>query len=76
MINVAKAITHDQNYQYDFRCEGCGSQGYLEIPKTLREINCPERCGASYIQWHPPDALAALMCVVCPVFADKSRVNH
>ena len=75
MPNIAKAITHDQNYKYDFRCEGCGSQGYLEIPKTLRQLDCPERCGASYIQWHPPNQIAALMCVVCPVFVEKRKAG-
>jgi hypothetical protein len=75
-MNIAKAKEEKPDggvwYVYDYCCEGCGSMGHLEVPDTLRRLDCPENCGASYVQWHPPEHIAALMCVVCPVLETKA----
>ena len=39
---------------YDFRCPACGSCGELGVPKAAKWINCPEECGARFVQWQPP----------------------
>jgi hypothetical protein len=75
-MNIAKRRVRKEDKDwnvYDYCCEGCGSLGILEVPTDVRRLNCPEDCGASYVQWHPPEQLAALMCVVCPVFETKAR---
>jgi hypothetical protein len=59
---------------YNFKCEGCGSEGELGVPVGMSgsQFRCPDECGASYIQWDrlgTPD----LMCVVRPIFEDEAR---
>lgn len=59
----------DHHYWYDFKCEGCGDEGELGVDITERSpFGCPAGCGATYVQWHPPGAMAALKCVVKPIF--------
>jgi hypothetical protein len=61
----------DHAYVYDFMCEACECGGELLVPiDERRSFGCPEGCGATYVQWHPPGRLAALKCVVRPVFGD------
>lgn len=77
-MNTAKAKEQKPDglwYVYDYCCEGCGALGHLEVPSKIRQFNCPANCGASYVQWHPPEQIAALMCVVCPVFETR-KIGH
>jgi hypothetical protein len=51
---------------YSFRCPACGSCGELAVPKALHQLECPEQCGARFVQWHPPQdqqRRAALRCL-------------
>jgi hypothetical protein len=56
-------------WMYDFRCPACGSAGELAVPKAYKTIECPERCGARFIQWIPlstaamPKPPMALRCI-------------
>lgn len=77
-MNVAKEKCTSEGiecYVYDYCCEGCGSMGHLILEVDARRFECPENCGASYVQGHPPEHLAALMCVVCPVY-ETSKFGH
>lgn len=68
---IAKEIKEAQ-VLYDFICEGCGAQGLLASPNERYDFNCPEGCGARYIQWRPsPNEPWRLTCVVCPVLASE-----
>jgi hypothetical protein len=55
---------HDRNV-YDFHCPACGSCGELGVPKAARSLPCPEKCGAVFVQWHPPvrAGSVALRCI-------------
>jgi hypothetical protein len=57
----------DDGYIYDFKCEGCGGEGEIIVPKHLRRFNCPEGCGASYLHWKRSN-VPTITCVVCPIF--------
>ncbi|MCI0553566.1 MAG: hypothetical protein L0287_21680 [Anaerolineae bacterium] len=65
--------TSQGSHTFYFVCEGCGSEGVIDIPidRMLRQFSCPEECGASYIAWTNPIKNAPdLKCVVCPVFEE------
>ena len=62
-------VRNGNNNVYHFVCEGCGSEGELELPIDRHSpFGCPEGCGATYIQWQNPDGKMQLTCVVAPVF--------
>ena len=64
----AYAGTREIN-SYRFKCEVCGGEGNLELGVDLRRpFSCPEGCGATYVQWTPPDGIPELRCVVRPVY--------
>ena len=53
---------------YEFRCDGCDSEGQLTVPLAYGiRIDCPEGCGAGYIQFKGLDGGPALTCVVAPI---------
>lgn len=63
----------DGNNTYHFICEGCGCEGELTCPNEHAiRIECPENCGASYIQWqNPENNQPDLMCVIRPIFRSE-----
>jgi len=58
---------------YHFICEGCNCEGELVCSNENGvRINCPENCGASYIQWTNPESNSSdLMCVIRPIFRSE-----
>jgi hypothetical protein len=67
-------VEGDLNVFY-FVCEGCRAEGQMKIPVgERRAFNCPEECGAVYIQWNRPLTESPdLTCVVCPVYPTPSH---
>lgn len=69
MSDIAAYDKRDGCYWYHFTCEGCGASGDMGVEVGEHgSFGCPEGCGATYIQWHPTGHMAALKCVVCPIF--------
>lgn len=62
----------DHKYWYDFKCEGCDEECDLGVPiQHGTPICCPAGCGATYVQWYPPRVMAALKCVVRPIYYES-----
>jgi hypothetical protein len=60
----------DEENIYDFVCEGCKSEVVIGVPKDLKRFNCPESCGASYLQWSN-SGVPTITCVICPIFEEE-----
>ena len=66
--------TEDGMNEYYLVCEGCKSEGVLTVPVEALQISCPEKCGASYVQWNNPlTGKPDLQCVVSPVFIKEKE---
>jgi len=69
MNHIAFKVQSGGDNQYDFTCVGCGTKGELGLAVDTVRFNCPEHCGASYIQWDNL-GVQTITCVICPIFEE------